>query len=90
MIQSAYPEEDSPELRDDEVAQAVPTGKLDDLVPLMNRHICPRCGKKVAVEGHKLLRRKPHLFWQVRFKCTTGHPSALLFQTTWLQGATQT
>ena len=74
------PEEDSPDLTDAEIQQAVLTTDSSDLAQKVAAVIKAN-NLRVALEAHELRKRKPHVYWRVRF---VGGPT-LVFQVDWLQ-----
>jgi hypothetical protein len=80
---SQIPEDDSEDLTDDEVAQAVPTVDTHDLskqvVDVLRGH------PGTQLERHELRRRKPHLYWRVRLKEPSGVELVLVFLADWLK-----
>jgi hypothetical protein len=79
------PEDDSPDLTDEEIARALPTGGPDDLVPHLTGQKC-ECGQPMTVVKHEKRFRSPHLYWKAHLTCLEGHASHKVFQVTWLRG----
>ena len=72
----SYPEDDSPDLSDEEIEGAAETKDAQDLQEKMVALIHLSCGScSGSVQGTKsaLRRRKPHLFSRTEFKCENGH-----------------
>jgi hypothetical protein len=78
----------SPDLTDEEVASAIPTSGIEDIVPQLRDQICS-CGKALGILGHKKLFRFPHFYWRARLVCVDGHPAQKVFQVTWLYEPTK-
>jgi len=77
------PDEDSEDLTEDEVAQAIPT---EDTHALSQRIVAVlRESPGTQLEKHELRRRKPHLYWRARLRKPTGEEVVLVFVTDWLQ-----
>lgn len=77
------PKEDSNDLTDDEVAQAVPTRSYGELAKLLTDELrrCPGVG----VKAHERRRRGEDLFWRTRL--TGAEPErVLVFKVNWLGG----
>ena len=82
---SEYPEEDSPDLADGEVFAALPTDNHSDIVQHLTSLTCGDCGEATTqVKSHKLLRRKPHMYWRVLLECAEGHPTTIVFESDWI------
>ena len=77
------PEEDSPDLTDEEVQTAVATDNTGDLSRRLGTFLRESPGTQL--EAHELRRRKPHLYWRVKLKTPTGEDQSLIFQADWLQ-----
>ena len=79
-----YPDEDSEDLTDEEISEAVhvegPTGIVDYLAGMQ----CRTCSDKLRVREHVLRRRKPHLYWRVTLVCEQQHQQSTLFLTDWV------
>ncbi len=84
------PEEDSPDLQDEEIAGAVVTVRHFDFADkcLALVHLsCPTCGKKRTSMSHAIRRRKPNLFARMTLQCEEAHPLSLsvhTFQVNWM------
>jgi hypothetical protein len=77
------PEDDSPDLTDEEVERAVLTSNTDDLSRKVVADL--RGNPGTQLETHELRRRKPHLYWRVKLKTPTGEDRSIIFQADWLQ-----
>jgi len=77
------PEEDSPDLADDEIKRAIPTSNVNDVSRKVIVEIQESPGTRVG--GHELRRRKPHLYWRVKLQMSTGEQRTLIFLADWLQ-----
>ena len=84
---AAPPEEDSEDLTDEHVAQAVETKGPDDLVERMKLLSCATCGARFATLNHALRRRAPHLYSRTEAKCAAGHAEVRVYRVDWLKGA---
>jgi hypothetical protein len=80
------PEEDSPDLTDEEIERAVPTDGPRDISRGVLADFQESPG--IQLEGHELRRRKPHLYWRVKLLSAAGVPRTLIFQADWLQQKT--
>lgn len=78
-----YPDEDSEDLTDEEVASAIETTGTEGIVSGATIP-CPECSGVVRVLLHELRRRKPHLYWRTTLECVHGHTTVRLFITDWL------
>jgi len=76
-------EEDSDDLTVEEVATAVQTTKLEELVEALKEMRCPHCGLSVRVTEHHLRRYQKRFFWRVQLACDTAHSSSKLFEADW-------
>ena len=79
-----YPEEDSEDLTDEEIASAIPSTGTDDIVAGIMVPGCSECGGKVRILSHDLRRRKPHLYWRATVECGQNHRTARLFEADWI------
>ena len=75
------PDEDSPDLTDEEIGRAISTVNVDDLTQRITGDLGP--GSQLG--AHELRRRKPHLYWRARLRTPEGERT-LIFLTDWLQG----
>lgn len=83
------PEEDSEDLTDVEVENAIPTEKADDLAHLIAEEVkhnpdSPETGG-FTVQAHELRRRGEHLYWRVRLVSSSEPVKILVFQVDWLK-----
>jgi len=80
------PEEDSPDLKDADIAVAQDTSCIEDIEKAVQDLKCPTCdGKTFTGVEHTLLRRIPSLFWRIRLACVQDHPLTLFFKVDWLK-----
>lgn len=77
------PEDDSPDLADDEIERAIPTDNANDVSQKVVAEIRGSPGTQLG--GHELRRRKPHLYWRVKLQMSTGEQRTLIFLADWLQ-----
>lgn len=82
-----YPEEDSEDLTDEEIAKAIPTVGTGDIVNVLQDLKCEVCNEPFVGHSHELRRRKPNLYWRVVSRCPQDHMDHRLFQVDWLQGS---
>lgn len=78
------PREDSPDLTDEHVEQAVITKDADDLASLICEDI-KESGGKFPLQGHELKRRGEHLYWLSRLVCVGEPDRVLIYRTDWLE-----
>lgn len=86
-LNGEYPEEDSEDLTDAEIAEAVSVAGPTDIVDHLAGLRCQTCeGEgKLHVLAHVFRRRKPHLYWRVTLGCKNGHQQhAKMFLTDWI------
>lgn len=84
-IDMEYPEDDSPDLTDEEIASAVATVSSDAIVSAVQSARCSTCQQgSMRLTSHELRRRKPHLYWRVGLVCAQGHNASMVFLTDWL------
>lgn len=80
-----YPDEDSPDLSDEEVAGAIQSQSPKDVGQLIHLS-CSSCGATpMAFAKHERRRRKPHHYWRVTLRCEAGHEVKKVLQMTWMQ-----
>lgn len=77
------PDEDSEDLTDEEVAQAIPTEGTHALSQRVVAFLQEHPG--MQLEKHELRRRKPHLYWRVRLRVPMDEERVLVFLADWLQ-----
>jgi hypothetical protein len=75
ILASPIPEDDSTDLTDDEIQGAIDSHSAVGIAKSVQEL---RAQKTVA--GHELRRRKPHLYWRIRFE----NEKPLVFQVDWL------
>jgi hypothetical protein len=85
MFSNEMPEEDSEDLTNMEILEAVPTSEVDDVIRHLQAKKCPACAARNLVAGHALRRRAPHLYWRVGLRCANGHELQVTFQTDWIK-----
>lgn len=79
------PEEDSPDLTDEEIRHAKATERVEDIEGAVRGHTCPACSAAFSKAEHELRRRMPSLFWRIRLTCVgAGHVSLMTFKVDWL------
>lgn len=77
------PQEDSEDLTDEEVAQALPTNNHQELAQHLVEEI--RRQEGLAVKSHELRRRGEDLFWRTHLVVAPGEPDRILvFRVNWL------
>jgi hypothetical protein len=82
---SPPPEENSPDLTDLEIANAIPTNSEVDVVQEHSKFsYCSVCSQPVRLVGNAIRRRIPHLFWRMKFECPQGHEGSRVFQIDWV------
>ena len=79
-----YPDDDSEDLTDEEIAAALPTSGESGIVRAIQALNCDLCGEPFSGNAHELRRRKPHLYWRVRLVCAKGHMVKRVFLADWL------
>lgn len=77
-----YPDEDSEDLTDEEVAAAIETEGTEDIVA--GTTVPCECGGGVRILLHEFRRRKPHMYWRTTLECSHGHTTKRLFVTDWI------
>ena len=81
------PEEDSPDLTDEEVSTSVEAGTPEAMANhLLENVTCPTCGGKVVVTQHQLRRRAPSHYARTLFVCQDGHHGSVTFRVGFLGG----
>lgn len=79
------PTEDSEDLTDEQIAQAVATERAGDFsMKLPRDHSCQTCRLDVKY-AHALRRRVPHLYSRTIATCPNGHTRAFVFIVDWLK-----
>lgn len=76
------PVEDSPDLTDEEIERAIPTGDAHDLARALIEEI--RRSKGFAVRRYENRRRGDRLFWRVRLVAPKEPDKVLVFSVDWL------
>jgi uncharacterized protein with PIN domain len=71
-------EDDSDDLSDEEVAQAIALPNVDRVIAHLRAMRCPQCEKEVAPTSHARRRRVPSLYWRMRVRCSENHASVLV------------
>ncbi len=83
--QAEAPEEDSPDLTDEEIADAVPTSEAREMAKgILDIVHCPVCKSDWAHVSALARRRKPNLYSRMTFKCTNGHVLRKTFVANWM------
>ena len=76
FISPPFPDEDSPDLADEDIAKAIPITSYSDVT----RYPCPTCGNVNPVrEKHARKRRKPNNYSKVTIHYECGHDSSNLY-----------
>ena len=83
----ALPQEDSPDLTDEQVAQARGSSDLNALAVPINDSRCPQCERIGLDFTYAVRRRKPHIYVVVTQRCSLNHSWDLIFETDWLERA---
>jgi hypothetical protein len=86
----AYPNEDSDDLSDDEIAASIETASAGVLASRMVAllHLsCASCGKPMNKVENAIRRRKPDLFSRLTTTCESGHQATQTFRVNWLEGS---
>jgi hypothetical protein len=79
------PEDDSPDLTDDEIANAVPTTGIDDLAKIFcTKFSACGCGSPFVIQKAVLRRRKSNLYSRMLAACTSDHKCQVTFVVNWL------
>lgn len=79
------PKEDSADLTDEEIAQAIVTTSHKELAQHLIEELRRRDG--LVVKSHELRRRGENLFWRTHLVFTPDEPDrVLLFRVDWLGG----
>jgi hypothetical protein len=76
------PQEDSPDLTDDEIVVAVPTENKDELTQAMVDAIKHHMGS--SFEVHELRRRGEHLYMRSKMRTDREPNKTLIFRVDWL------
>lgn len=81
------PEDDSPDLTDDEIESATDTADSNDFVRALEETLRPLVRPNVggSIQGHELRRRKPHLYCRTRIGLHGEPDKVLVFRVNWLQ-----
>jgi len=81
--------DDSPDLTDIEVTEALVSSTPSDLVASLNGRSCPICKTVTQPTKQELRRRKPSLYMRVTLECPEGHPATKrLYRLDWMQDST--
>lgn len=86
---NTMPDEDSPDLTDEEIAGAVDTSDSNAFVKALEEEIRPliRPNVAAAIQSHELRKRKPHLYCRTRVALDSEPDKVLLFRVDWLQNS---
>lgn len=80
------PEDDSEDLTDPQVAQAVETKSAEHLAEHLTLLSCTICGARPELWiSHALRRRAPHLYSRTHVRCPAGHEETYVFTVDWLK-----
>lgn len=77
------PEDDSPDLTDEELEKAIPTGNPADMASHLGA--CPVCQSESFSIKFKKLRRGVHFYSRVTLTCSAKHETKFLFENTWFR-----
>jgi hypothetical protein len=77
-----FPDDDSPDLTDEEIAAALPSGSAKDLAKHLNAP-CVTCGATGGKSAFRNLKRGSHYYSRVTVTCPAGHQATTVFETTW-------
>jgi hypothetical protein len=82
----SVPDDDSPDLTDEEVEGAIPTRDSNDFVRNLEELIRPliRPNVSASIKSHELRRRKPHLYCRTCLAIDGEPDKVVLFQLDWL------
>lgn len=80
------PEEDSPDVTEDEARSAPVLGRSEDMVDRILKLRCAQCQGSVMVLKHTLRRKAPHLYARVNYLCKDRHQGSVLFRADFLGG----
>ncbi len=85
MSTPLYPAEDSIDLTEEEISQALEVGSSADIITHIVHLLCSSCRGAVDVTSHGIRRKKPHVFWRVGTTCRTcGAVSQVTFNAKFL------
>jgi hypothetical protein len=79
------PEEDSPDLTDEEIERAIFTKDDKELARILTDTI--KRNRNFALKDHELRRRGRHLYWRATLVANQEPNKVLVFSVDWLQGA---
>jgi hypothetical protein len=79
---AAPPEEDSEDLTDEEIGQAIHTRSAGEVATKLKVELLPGS----SISQHELRRRKPHLYWRIRLRLASGEEKMIVYLADWLQG----
>ncbi len=74
-------DEDSPDLTDAEVEQAVIATSLHQVSRHLSDMTCSSCSAPLIKRHYALRRRKPSMYWRVILDCAEGHANVVVFRT---------
>jgi hypothetical protein len=74
---------DSPDLLDEQIEEAIPTGSVENWAALLREQVCA-CGKPLALVGQARKQRLPHFYSRATLRCDDGHEIERLFEVTWV------
>lgn len=80
------PEEDSPDLTDEEIAGAVEASTSARMAEVFAETKCPTCSDQVMVSRHQLRKRGPLHYARLFFVCKDGHAGSITFRASFLGG----
>jgi hypothetical protein len=75
-----FPEEDSPDLTDEEMVAAIDVTTLEEMTDRLLISKCSKCFASISPTKHQLRRRAPHLYARVLFVCKDGHQGSVTFR----------
>lgn len=79
-----FPDDDSPDLSDEEIAAAMDTVDAPAFSRMLISFSCPSCGTIGNVVHHERRRRKPDHFTRVTFRCANAHTVVKTFRINWV------
>ena len=82
-----FPEEDSPDLTDEEITGAVEAKTPEVLVEVFAATKCLVCQGKVTTLKHQLRKRGVLHYARILFVCQDGHRGSVTFRASFLGGA---
>lgn len=84
MTFDEFPDDDSPDLSDEEIAAATVTADATTFARMLISFSCPSCGTISTDVHHERRRRKPDHFTRVTFRCQNAHSVVKTFRINWV------